>query len=460
MSDGTVKNTGNDLIMPAGGKIKTLTAGSASGEAVEYDQLNTAVATGSTDNRVLRADGTGGHKTQNSPVSISDAGVVSGLAAPLAATDAPTRAYVDLAVVVARVVTTSALAAYTYANGTAGVGATITANANGALAAVDGVTLVAGDLLLLQNGAAFADNGLYVVTTVGDGSNPFVLTRDVRGDTQAKILSSTIKISEGNSRRGAIYEYINDPSITMGTTKLAWIRVDNRRTANEYYSNFTDFDQQTTGSPAANTVMAGPFGGFIQFANGTAAITVAASTATEKGVFSFTTGNSATGTAAITFSATNPPLFWNTNDYIELNFRFADPNAVSTGSERYRMMIGLSQLNTVAGTDGVWIEHTDTTDATHWLAVTRTGSSSTATVGPAISTTTYSRWRIWKYAGETTVHFSQNGTEIGTGNTTNQPTGVALTPLIIITKSIGSTARSFTIDSYGVSIATPNGRSA
>src|SRR5438045_995988 len=41
-----------------------------------------------------------------------------------------------------RAATTGALAANTYANGSSGVGATLTANANGAIAAQDGVTLV------------------------------------------------------------------------------------------------------------------------------------------------------------------------------------------------------------------------------------------------------------------------------------------------------------------------------
>ena len=47
--------------------------------------------------------------------------------------------------------TAAALAANTYANGTAGVGATLTANANGALS-VDGVTPSAGDRVLVKDG--------------------------------------------------------------------------------------------------------------------------------------------------------------------------------------------------------------------------------------------------------------------------------------------------------------------
>ena len=47
--------------------------------------------------------------------------------------------------------TTSALATCTYANGTSGVGATLTGDANGALAAIDGITLVADERVLIQD---------------------------------------------------------------------------------------------------------------------------------------------------------------------------------------------------------------------------------------------------------------------------------------------------------------------
>lgn len=76
--------------------------------------------------------------------------------------------------------TTAALPSNTYNNGTGGVGATITANANGALV-IDGHTFVSPtDLnkrVLIKNEGTTANNGAYTVTQVGDGSNPFILTR-------------------------------------------------------------------------------------------------------------------------------------------------------------------------------------------------------------------------------------------------------------------------------------------
>lgn len=62
-----------------------------------------------------------------------------------------------------RAATTAALPAVTYANGTGGVGATLTADANGALPAQDGVTLVVNDRLLVKDQAAQLQNGIYIL---------------------------------------------------------------------------------------------------------------------------------------------------------------------------------------------------------------------------------------------------------------------------------------------------------
>lgn len=76
--------------------------------------------------------------------------------------------------------TTTALPAVTYNNGSSGVGATLTANANGTLV-IDGYTFVSpGDIgkrVLIKNQASQAQNGVYTVTQVGNGSTPFILTR-------------------------------------------------------------------------------------------------------------------------------------------------------------------------------------------------------------------------------------------------------------------------------------------
>jgi hypothetical protein len=81
-----------------------------------------------------------------------------------------------------RLATATTLPANTYNNGAFGVGATLTANANGALT-VDGTLSVAGDRILVKNEAAGANNGVYVVTQVGTAGTPYILTRATDFDT-------------------------------------------------------------------------------------------------------------------------------------------------------------------------------------------------------------------------------------------------------------------------------------
>lgn len=72
--------------------------------------------------------------------------------------------------------TEAPLPAYTYNNGNLGVGATITANSNGALV-VDGYTVQLNDRVLVKDGDSDSDNGVYTVIQVGSVSLPFILTR-------------------------------------------------------------------------------------------------------------------------------------------------------------------------------------------------------------------------------------------------------------------------------------------
>jgi hypothetical protein len=89
-----------------------------------------------------------------------------------------------------RVVAGAALPASTFA------GTTITGSANGALT-VDGVALAAGDRLLVTKEVDKKSRGIYDVTTAGDGSNPFVLTRSSDADTADDFVGQATFIREG-----------------------------------------------------------------------------------------------------------------------------------------------------------------------------------------------------------------------------------------------------------------------
>ena len=119
-----------------------------------------------------------------------------------------------------RVATTANLSA-TYSNGTAGVGATLTNSGTQAAFSVDGVTPSAGDRVLVKDQTAAAQNGIYVVTTVGDGSSNWVLTRATPEDQPAELSGgSFVFVEEGtaNGDNGYVFTHTGNP--TFGTTAL------------------------------------------------------------------------------------------------------------------------------------------------------------------------------------------------------------------------------------------------
>lgn len=122
--------------------------------------------------------------------------------------------------------TTAALAANTYNNGASGVGATLTANANGALAAQDGVTLVAGNRLLVKNEVATANNGIYDVTQVGDGATPYILTRSTDTDTSSELSGALVKVSAGTTLANRWFQLLVHITHVFGTDAVTWRDVD------------------------------------------------------------------------------------------------------------------------------------------------------------------------------------------------------------------------------------------
>ena len=148
------------------------------------------------------------------------------VATPTADNHAANKTYVDSLVSglhwkdAARVATTADLAA-TYNNGSSGVGATLTANANGAIT-IDGVSLSANDRVLVKSQASGteSENGLYKVTTVGAVGAPFVLTRTTDADTPAKLESLAVFVLEGTSNADAGYVLTSDNITAIGTDAI------------------------------------------------------------------------------------------------------------------------------------------------------------------------------------------------------------------------------------------------
>jgi len=142
---------------------------------------------------------------------------------------AATKQYVDSAVSTGfvvhpavRLATTAALAANTYNNGASGVGATLTANANGALS-IDGVAVTTSDRVLIKDEATSANNGAYFVTQTGSGGAPYILTRVTDFDTAGagEIANNAyFFVTAGSANAGSSYILSQTAAITVGTTAL------------------------------------------------------------------------------------------------------------------------------------------------------------------------------------------------------------------------------------------------
>ncbi len=108
-----------------------------------------------------------------------------------------------------------------YSNGTAGVGATITASTNGALT-VDAYTVLLGDRILVKNQASTFQNGVYTLTTLGDGSTHYVLTRATDYNASTNInYTGTIPVLNGGTLAATGW---NGPTniATVGTDAITY----------------------------------------------------------------------------------------------------------------------------------------------------------------------------------------------------------------------------------------------
>ena len=146
---------------------------------------------------------------------------ISNLTDPTQDQDAATKSYVDNVVngldvkESVRLATTANLAS-TYNNGAG----TLTGSSNGALS-IDGSAVSTNDRILVKNQTDTKQNGIYVVTATGDGSNPFVLTRSGDADAASEITGGTFTFVEqgtANSENGFVFTHDGTP--TLGTTAI------------------------------------------------------------------------------------------------------------------------------------------------------------------------------------------------------------------------------------------------
>ena len=119
----------------------------------------------------------------------------------------------------------------TYNNGSSGVGATLTNAGTNAALVLDSVSMVLNDRVLVANQTTQTQNGVYTVTTVGDGSTAWVLTRSTDTDTAAPSdpdafgKGDAFFIKEGATNAGHLDVLSTAGTIVFGTTNIVFSEV-------------------------------------------------------------------------------------------------------------------------------------------------------------------------------------------------------------------------------------------
>jgi hypothetical protein len=251
---------------------------------------------------------------------------VTNVAEPTAATDAATKQYVDTIAASSlhyhlpvRVESPTALNA-TYANGTAGVGATLTNAGTQAALVLDGISLSLNDRVLIYTQANAAHNGVYTVTTVGSGSVNWVLTRATDadnaavGDPTGLGSGDAFYVKEGTTGAGELYVMNTTGTITVGTTAINFVQISSAQiysagtgltlTGTQYSVNASQTQVTAVGTLTSGTWNAsviGPIYGGTGVNNGTSTLTMAGSV-THSGAF--TQSFAATGNTSVTLPTT------------------------------------------------------------------------------------------------------------------------------------------------------------
>jgi len=238
----TVTSASVNAINVLGGTINGTAIGGVSPSTGAFTQVtvdnldingNTIASTNTNGNITLDPNGTGA-------VDVSSAKIVN-LATPTSANDGVNKQYVDTLVAsgityhtpVKYEVPTALTATYNQPGGAGvGVGATLTNAGTLAAFAPDGPTVASvGDRILIYNQASAFQNGVYTVTTVGDGSTAWVLTRATDADTYALKSPNGLGegdaffVTSGSTGAGETYVCNTQGTITFGSTSINFVQV-------------------------------------------------------------------------------------------------------------------------------------------------------------------------------------------------------------------------------------------
>ena len=183
----------------------------------------------------LTIDSAGGTVTIDNNLTISasktidmGANKVTNIADPTGAQDAASKAYVDAVKTgldikdSCDIATTADVTTWVYANGTAGVGATLTAAGNGVVA-LDSVNLTLNMRVLVKDQSPSTENGIYYVSTVGTAGATLILTRALDANQPTELTGGSFTFVEQGTTQaenGYVFTHNGEPTFGTGNTAL------------------------------------------------------------------------------------------------------------------------------------------------------------------------------------------------------------------------------------------------
>mgnify|MGYP003126156868 FL=1 len=154
--------------------------------------------------------GLGTMAVQNSGTVSISGGSITGLSAPSNNSDVAIKSYVDEAVAGLRTRIIAECASTANVN---------ISNGLEAGDSIDGVTLVAGDRVLLKDQSTATENGLYIAVSSGAAS------RDPEHDTIAELSGGLIVVNQGTSNDNKIFLCTTDSTGSIGSTNITYTQV-------------------------------------------------------------------------------------------------------------------------------------------------------------------------------------------------------------------------------------------
>lgn len=132
------------------------------------------------------------------------------------------------------------------------------------------------------------------------------------------------------------------------------------------------------------------------------------------------------------------------------------PSALSDGTNRYSIFCGINESNAGLGNDHLVLQYSDNINSGKWQLVMGIGGVNRATIdtGITVAADTVYNLAIVVTGASQAIEVFINGTSVGTATPSSTfATGNRVSPILTISKSVGTTSRTLGIDRFGVILA-------